>query len=214
MRIVIAEDSVLLREGVARLLEDEGHQVVAKTGDGDELLAEVGRHLPDVAVVDVRMPPTHTDEGLKAALIVRERWPEVSVLVLSQYVEERYAAELMTSDAHGVGYLLKDRVARVEEFTDALARVAGGGTVLDPVVVQQIFARSQHTDPLALLSAREKDVLRLMAEGHTNDSIARVLGVSGSAVEKHVRAVFRKLELDPAQGSHRRILAVVRYFHS
>lgn len=214
MRVVIAEDSVLLREGVARLLEDEGHEVVAKAGDGEELLTKVEQHIPDVAVVDVRMPPTHTDEGLKAALTIRERWPEVGVLVLSQYVEERYATELMTSDARGVGYLLKDRVARVEEFMDALNRVADGGTALDPVVVKQIFVRSRHTDPLAHLNERETHILRLMAEGHTNESIGRQLGVSSSAVEKHVKSIFRKLELDPAEGSHRRILAVVRYFNS
>jgi DNA-binding NarL/FixJ family response regulator len=214
VRIVIAEDSVLLREGVARLLEDEGHQVVAKAGDGEELLTEVERHVPDIAVVDVRMPPTHTDEGLRAALAIRERWPDVGVLVLSQYVEERYATELMTSDARGVGYLLKDRVARVEEFMDALARVAAGGTALDPVVVKQIFVRSRRTDPLSRLNERESNILRLMAEGHTNESIGRQLGVSSSAVEKHVKSIFRKLELDPAEGSHRRILAVVRYFNS
>lgn len=214
MRVVIAEDAVLLREGVARLLADEGHEVVAKVGDGQELLREVERHLPEVALVDVRMPPTHTDEGLRAAVEIRERWPEVGVLVLSQYVEERYAAELMTSDTRGVGYLLKDRVARVDEFMDALSRVADGGTALDPEVVKQILVRSRHTDLLARLNERESHVLRLMAQGHTNESIGRQLGVSSSSVEKHGRSIFRKLELDPAGGAHRRILAVVRYFNS
>ncbi|RKN12872.1 response regulator transcription factor [Streptomyces radicis] len=214
MRVVIAEDSVLLREGVARLLEDEGHHVVAKAGDGEELLAEVARHTPDVAVVDVRMPPTHTDEGLRAALTIRERWPGMGVLVLSQYVEERYATELLTADAGGIGYLLKDRVARVEEFMDALTRVAEGGSALDPVVVRQLFARSRRSDPLSRLTERESTILGLMAEGHTNESIARQIYVSNSAVEKHVASIFRKLELDAAEGASRRILAVVRYLKS
>jgi DNA-binding NarL/FixJ family response regulator len=214
MRIVIAEDSVLLREGLARLLEDEGHDVVAKAGDGLELIARVAEHRPDVAVVDVRMPPTHTDEGLTAALTIRERWPGTGVLVLSQYVEERYAAELMAADARGIGYLLKDRVARVEEFMDALARVAAGGTALDPVVVRQLVVRSKQVDPLSRLTPRESVVLGLMAEGHTNESIGRQIHVSGSAVEKHANAIFRKLEIDLTEGWHRRILAVVRYLQS
>ncbi|MCK1813978.1 MULTISPECIES: response regulator [Streptomyces] len=214
MRVVIAEDSVLLREGVARLLEDEGHEVVGRAGDAVELIAEVERHTPDVAVVDVRMPPTHTDEGLKAALLMRQRWPAMGVLVLSQYVEERYATELLTHDAGGIGYLLKDRVARVEEFMDALERVSQGGTALDPVVIRQLFARSKRTDPLSTLTERESRVLSLMAEGHTNDSIARQVYVSSSAVEKHVNSIFRKLGLDVAEGSHRRILAVVHYLKS
>ncbi|GAA2359029.1 response regulator transcription factor [Streptomyces carpaticus] len=211
---MIAEDSVLLREGVARLLEDEGHEVVGRAGDAVELIAEVERHTPDVAVVDVRMPPTHTDEGLKAALLMRQRWPAMGVLVLSQYVEERYATELLTHDAGGIGYLLKDRVARVEEFMDALERVSQGGTALDPVVIRQLFARSKRTDPLSTLTERESRVLSLMAEGHTNDSIARQVYVSSSAVEKHVNSIFRKLGLDVAEGSHRRILAVVHYLKS
>ncbi|MFD7510111.1 response regulator [Streptomyces sp. NPDC059853] len=211
---MIAEDSVLLREGVARLLEDEGHEVVGRAGDAEELIAEVERHTPEVAVVDVRMPPTHTDEGLKAALLMRQRWPAMGVLVLSQYVEERYATELLTHDAGGIGYLLKDRVARVEEFMDALERVSQGGTALDPVVIRQLFARSKRTDPLSTLTERESRVLSLMAEGHTNESIARQVYVSSSAVEKHVNSIFRKLGLDVAEGSHRRILAVVRYLKS
>ncbi|WP_432052296.1 response regulator transcription factor [Streptomyces xiamenensis] len=214
MRVVIAEDSVLLREGVARLLEDEGHEVVGRAGDAAELITEVEKHTPDVAVVDVRMPPTHTDEGLKAALLMRQRWPSMGVLVLSQYVEERYATELLTHDAGGIGYLLKDRVARVEEFMDALERVSQGGTALDPVVIRQLFARSRRTDPLSTLTERESRVLSLMAEGHTNDSIARQVYVSSSAVEKHVNSIFRKLGLDMAEGSHRRILAVVHYLKS
>ncbi|MFE0689747.1 response regulator transcription factor [Streptomyces xiamenensis] len=214
MRVVIAEDSVLLREGVARLLEDEGHEVVGRAGDAVELITEVEKHTPDVAVVDVRMPPTHTDEGLKAALLMRQRWPSMGVLVLSQYVEERYATELLTHDAGGIGYLLKDRVARVEEFMDALERVSQGGTALDPVVIRQLFARSRRTDPLSTLTERESRVLSLMAEGHTNDSIARQVYVSSSAVEKHVNSIFRKLGLDMAEGSHRRILAVVHYLKS
>ncbi|XVJ79238.1 response regulator transcription factor [Streptomyces sp. JH002] len=211
---MIAEDSVLLREGVARLLEDEGHEVVGRAGDAVELITEVEKHTPDVAVVDVRMPPTHTDEGLKAALLMRQRWPSMGVLVLSQYVEERYATELLTHDAGGIGYLLKDRVARVEEFMDALERVSQGGTALDPVVIRQLFARSRRTDPLSTLTERESRVLSLMAEGHTNDSIARQVYVSSSAVEKHVNSIFRKLGLDMAEGSHRRILAVVHYLKS
>ncbi|CAL9333346.1 Oxygen regulatory protein NreC [Streptomyces sp. enrichment culture] len=214
MRVVIAEDSVLLREGVARLLEDEGHEVVGRAGDAVELITEVEKHTPDVAVVDVRMPPTHTDEGLKAALLMRQRWPSMGVLVLSQYVEERYATELLTHDAGGIGYLLKDRVARVEEFMDALERVSQGGTALDPVVIRQLFARSKRTDPLSTLTERESRVLSLMAEGHTNESIARQVYVSSSAVEKHVNSIFRKLGLDMAEGSHRRILAVVHYLKS
>ncbi|MCU4749803.1 response regulator transcription factor [Streptomyces xiamenensis] len=211
---MIAEDSVLLREGVARLLEDEGHEVVGRAGDAAELITEVEKHTPDVAVVDVRMPPTHTDEGLKAALLMRQRWPSMGVLVLSQYVEERYATELLTHDAGGIGYLLKDRVARVEEFMDALERVSQGGTALDPVVIRQLFARSRRTDPLSTLTERESRVLSLMAEGHTNESIARQVYVSSSAVEKHVNSIFRKLGLDMAEGSHRRILAVVHYLKS
>jgi DNA-binding NarL/FixJ family response regulator len=214
VRVVIAEDSVLLREGVARLLEDEGHEVVGRAGDAVELITEVEKHTPDVAVVDVRMPPTHTDEGLKAALLMRQRWPSMGVLVLSQYVEERYATELLTHDAGGIGYLLKDRVARVEEFMDALERVSQGGTALDPVVIRQLFARSKRTDPLSTLTERESRVLSLMAEGHTNESIARQVYVSSSAVEKHVNSIFRKLGLDMAEGSHRRILAVVHYLKS
>lgn len=214
MRIVIAEDSVLLREGLTRLLEEEGHEVLAGVGDGQTLLRAVDEHRPDVAVVDVRMPPTHVNEGLVAALEIRTRWPDVAVLVLSQYVEERYATELISADSGGVGYVLKDRVAAVEEFVDALQRVAAGGTALDPEVVRQLLTRTRHTDPLAQLGERELEVLHAMAEGHANGRIAQTLYISESAVEKHVNNIFRKLELPPAEGYSRRVLAVVRYLNS
>jgi DNA-binding NarL/FixJ family response regulator len=198
MRVVIAEDSVLLREGLTRLLAEAGHDVVAAAGQAEDFLREVGRHQPDVVVVvDLRMPPTFTDEGLRAALVVRGRWPDVGVLVLSQYVEERYATELLSERAHGVGYLLKDRVADLSEFLGALDRVAAGGSALDPEVVAQLLARSRH--PLAALTAREREVLALMAEGRTN------------AVEKHINSIFAKLGLAPADRDHRRVLAVLRY---
>ena len=209
MRVVIAEDSVLLREGLTRLLAEAGHDVVAAAGQAEDFLREVGRHQPDVVVVDVRMPPTFTDEGLRAALVVRGRWPDVGVLVLSQYVEERYATELLSERAQGVGYLLKDRVADLSEFLDALDRVAAGGSALDPEVVAQLLARSRH--PLAALTARERDVLALMAEGRTNAAIAAALVVGEGAVEKHINSIFAKLGLAPADRDHRRVLAVLRY---
>lgn len=211
MRVVIAEDSVLLRAGITRLLEDAGLEVVAAVGDGEELLRAVAEQRPDVCVVDVRMPPTHTDEGLRAALVVRRSWPDVAVLVLSQYVEEKYATELLAGDTRGVGYLLKDRVADVEEFISALRRVAGGGAALDPDVVSQLLARSRRRDPLERLTPREQDVLKLMAEGRSNSGIASVLVVSEGAVEKHVSSLFAKLELIPGDTDHRRVLAVLRY---
>jgi DNA-binding NarL/FixJ family response regulator len=209
MRVVIAEDSVLLREGLARLLAEAGHDVVAAAGDAEEFLRAVGDLAPDVVVVDVRMPPTFTDEGLRAALVVRSRWPGVAVLVLSQYVEERYATELLSERPRGVGYLLKDRVADLAEFLDALDRVAAGGSALDPEVVAQLLARSRH--PLATLTAREREVLALMAEGRTNTAIASALFVSDGAVEKHINNIFTKLGLAPADRDHRRVLAVLRY---
>ena len=211
MRIAIAEDSVLLREGLTRLLDEAGHKVTAAEGDPERFLRAVALAPPDVAVVDVRMPPTFTDEGLRAALVVRDRWPAVGVLVLSQWVEERYATELISGRPHGVGYLLKDRVADVAEFLDALRRVAAGGSALDPEVVAQLLARSRH--PLSGLTARERDVLALMAEGRSNSAIAHSLVVSGGAVEKHINNIFTKLGLAPAGTDHRRVLAVLRYLN-
>jgi DNA-binding NarL/FixJ family response regulator len=209
MRVVIAEDSVLLREGLSRLLAEGGHDVVAAAGEAEEFLRAVAAYQPDVVVVDVRMPPTFTDEGLRAALVVRSTWPDVGVLVLSQYVEERYATELLSGHPHGVGYLLKDRVADVAEFLDALDRVAAQGSALDPEVVAQLLARSRH--PLAGLTGRERDVLALMAEGRSNAAIAAELVVSEGAVEKHISSIFAKLGLAPADRDHRRVLAVLRY---
>jgi DNA-binding NarL/FixJ family response regulator len=211
VRIVIAEDSVLLRAGLVSLLEEAGHEVVAAVGDGDALVDAVERQRPDLAVVDVRMPPSFTDEGLRAALAVRDRHPATGILVLSQYVEERYAAELLATEGNGVGYLLKDRVADVREFLDALGRVGGGGTALDPEVVAQLLARSRRQDPLERLTPREREVLGLMAEGRSNAAIAESLVVSDGAVEKHVTNIFSKLDLLPAEQDHRRVLAVLRW---
>ncbi|MFI2237312.1 LuxR C-terminal-related transcriptional regulator [Streptomyces chrestomyceticus] len=219
MRVVIAEDSVLLREGLTRLLTDRGHDVVAGVGDADALIKVIGElaaedELPDVVVADVRMPPTHTDEGVRAAVRLRREHPRLGVLVLSQYVEEQYATELLAGSSHGVGYLLKDRVAEVREFVDAVVRVAEGGTALDPEVVAQLLGRSRKQDVLANLTPREREVLGLMAEGRTNSAIARQLVVSDGAVEKHVSNVFLKLGLSPSDGDHRRVLAVLRYLGS
>jgi DNA-binding NarL/FixJ family response regulator len=211
MRIVIAEDSVLLRAGLTRLLGDAGEEVVAAVGDGEALVETVERHHPDLAIVDVRMPPTFTDEGLRAAIAIRERWPEVGVLVLSQYVEERYAADLLAGQTNGVGYLLKDRVADVSEFVSAARRVGEGGTALDPEVVAQILARTRRRDPLERLTSREREVLGLMAEGRSNVAIAERLFLSASAVEKHVSSIFAKLDLPPAEQDHRRVLAVLTW---
>lgn len=211
MRVILAEDSTLLREGLVRLLTEEGHEVVAAVGDAVALLEAVEKDHPDVAVVDVRMPPTHTDEGLRAALEIRERLPEVGVLVLSQYVEKRYATELLTGESEAVGYLLKDRVAEVDEFLDALERVGAGRAAFDPEVVRRLLARSTRTDPLSRLTAREREVLDEMAQGHTNASIAARLHVSRSAVEKHINAIFDKLGLSGTTGYSRRVLAVLRY---
>jgi DNA-binding NarL/FixJ family response regulator len=209
MRVVLAEDSVLLREGLTRLLAEAGHEVAAATGDGESFLRAVSEHRPDVVVVDVRMPPTFTDEGLRAALAVRRSWPDTGVLVLSQYVEERYATELLSDRPQGVGYLLKDRVAELTEFLDALDRVAANGSALDPEVVAQLLARSRH--PLATLTPRELDVLALMAEGRSNAAIAATLVVGEGAVEKHISSIFAKLGLPPAEHDHRRVRAVLRY---
>jgi DNA-binding NarL/FixJ family response regulator len=214
VRVMLAEDSILLREGLVRLLVEEGHEVVAVVGDAESLLKAVDATQPEVVVADVRMPPTHTDEGLRAALEIRRRWPGVGVLVLSQYVEKTYAAELIGSDAGGVGYLLKDRVMRVGEFLDALERVGDGGAAFDPEVVRQLVARTRHTDPIGRLTPREREVLDRMAEGLTNARIAEDLFVSQSAVEKHVNAIFEKLDLSHASGYSRRVLAVLRYLDS
>ena len=210
MRVVIAEDSVLLRAGLIRLLGDAGFEVVAAVGDADELLRAVHSSPPDLAIIDVRMPPTHTDEGIRAALVIRRQYPAVAVLVLSQYVEERYATDLLSTHTSGVGYLLKDRVAHVPEFLDALRRVAAGGTALDPEVVAQLLVR-RRTDPVERLTPRESQVLRLMAEGRSNNGIVDALGVSHSAVEKYVSNIFTKLDLPPADGDHRRVLAVLKF---
>ncbi len=210
MRVVIAEDSVLLRDGLTRLLSDAGIEVPAAAGDAEEFLRVVGSVQPDAVVVDVRMPPTFSDEGLRAALVVRKSWPQVGVLVLSQYVEERYAAELLGVKASGgVGYLLKDRVADVAEFVDALERVAMGGSAIDPEVVAQLLTRK--VDPLSSLTRRERDVLALMAEGRSNAAIASALVVGPGAVEKHVNSIFLKLGLAPTDTDHRRVLAVLTY---
>ncbi|MGW1209165.1 response regulator transcription factor [Streptomyces sp. NPDC002499] len=214
MRIVLADDAVLLREGLVRLLTDDGHMVVAVVGDGPSLVEAVLTHRPDVSVVDVRMPPTHTDEGLRAAISARAQLPGSPVLVLSQYVEESYAAELLADGSGAVGYLLKDRVAKVEEFLDALDRVARGATVLDPQVVAQLLAGQRRKAPLETLTARERQLLSLMAEGHSNTAIARQLALSNSAVEKHIGNVFAKLGLPPDDTQHRRVLAVLAYLGS
>lgn len=211
MRVVIADDSVLIREGIHRLLAEQDIDVVEIVGDGDALLHAVGAHQPDVCIVDIRMPPTFIDEGLRAALVIRNRWPSVGVLVLSQYVEERYAVDLISNDTSGVGYLLKDRVSNVEDFVDALERVAAGDTALDPEVIKQLLARSRKKDPLITLTARERDVLAAMAEGRSNAGIARELVIGSAAVEKHISNIFLKLGLHPEDGDHRRVLAVLRY---
>jgi DNA-binding NarL/FixJ family response regulator len=211
VRVLIAEDSVLLREGLVHLLTDAGMEVVEAVDDADQLLRAVDEHLPDICVVDIRMPPTHTDEGVRAALVIRAQHPGVGVLMLSQWVEERYATDLIASDTRGFGSLLKDRVADVREFLEAVRRVADGGTALDPEVVSQLLVRSRRKDPLAGLTPRETDVLRLMAEGRSNTGIATELVVTEGAVEKHVSSIFGKLGLPPAEQDHRRVLAVLRW---
>jgi DNA-binding NarL/FixJ family response regulator len=214
MRIVIAEDSAVVRAGLVEILADRGHQVVAAVGDAEALRAAVAEHHPDVTVVDVRMPPGYTDEGLRAALAIRRDHPGLGVLVFSQYIETRYAADLLGGDAAGVGYLLKDRVADVQEFVEALSRVAAGGTALDPEVVTQLLGASRRTNGLGALTAREREVLGLMAEGRSNGAIAGILVVSERAVEKHVSNIFSKLGLPPSDADHRRVLAVLRYLES
>ncbi len=214
MRVVIAEDSVLLREGIVRLLVDAGFEVVAAVGDGPSLVEAVVEHRPQIAIVDVRMPPSFRDEGLRAAIEARKRVPESAVLVLSQYVEERYASELLEGGADGVGYLLKDRVADVGQFVQAVRQVAAGGTVLDPEVVTQLMARRRRGNLLEELTPREHEVLSLMAEGRSNSSIAETLSVSDGAIEKHVSNIFSKLGLPPADATHRRVLAVLTYLRS
>ena len=212
MRIVIAEDSAVMLAGLAEILADSGHQVIAAVGDADGLLAAVDEHRPDVAVVDVRMPPGYTDEGLRAAIAIRRGHPATGVLVFSQYIETRYSADLLgaaAGGAAGVGYLLKDRVADVSEFVEALTRVAAGGTVVDPEVVRQLLRHRR--DPLTRLSPREREVLALMAEGRSNAAIADALVVGGGAVEKHINNIFTKLGLAPGDRDHRRVLAVLRY---
>lgn len=214
MRVVLAEDSLLLREGLARLLEEAGCTVVDAVGDGPALIGAVEHHRPDVAVVDVRMPPSFTDEGLRAAVEARRRVPGTAVLVLSQYVEESYAGELLADGRGGVGYLLKDRVSALDDLSDALERVVAGGTAIDPEVVAQLFARRRRRDPVAGLTAREREVLAAMAEGRTNAAIARKLVVSAGAVEKHVSSIFSKLDLAPSDDNHRRVLAVLAWLQS
>ena len=210
LRVVIGEDSVLLLAGLTRLLDGAGFEVCATAGDADSLLAFVERDRPDVVIADVRMPPTHTDEGIRAALAIRGRWPDIAILVLSQYVEERYAADLLSTNTSSVGYLLKDRVADVTEFLDALRRVAAGGTALDPEVVAQLLLR-RGADPLAALTQRERDVLALMAEGRSNPEIAATLVITESAVSKHINSIFAKLGLHQGDAGNRRVLAVLRY---
>ena len=212
--VVIADDSVLLREGIARLLVESGFEVVGQAGDADDLLRKVGAHKPDIAVVDVRMPPTHTDEGLRAAQRIRAEYPDTAVLVLSQYVEEAYALELLSESTERTGYLLKDRVADVRTFTDAVRRVVKGGSALDPEVVGLMLGRRRREDPLATLTPREREVLGLMAEGRSNSAMAEALVVSDRAVEKHVTAILSKLDLPPAAEDHRRVLAVLRFLRS
>jgi DNA-binding NarL/FixJ family response regulator len=218
MRIVIADDSAVVRAGLAEILADSNHEVVAAVGNADDLLAAVAEHHPDAAVVDVRMPPGYTDEGLRAAIAIRRDHPQTGVLVFSQYIETRYTADLLGAasggGAAGVGYLLKDRVGDVDEFVDALSRVAAGGTALDPEVVTQLLGASRRNDTLTTLTPRERDVLALMAEGRSNTAIAGILVVSDRSVEKHVGNIFSKLGLPPSDADHRRVLAVLRYLES
>jgi DNA-binding NarL/FixJ family response regulator len=216
LRVVIAEDAAVLRDGLVQLLADRGFEIVAAVADADALRRAVtaAAEPPDVAVIDIRMPPTNTDEGLRAAIDLRRDHPEMAVLVFSQYIETRYAAELLASRSDGVGYLLKDRVARVSEFVDALTRVAAGGTALDPEVVTQLLGASRRSDRLAVLTPREREVLALMAEGRSNTAIAATLVVSPRAVEKHIANIFTKLDLPPSDTDHRRVLAVLRYLES
>jgi DNA-binding NarL/FixJ family response regulator len=214
MKVVLADDSLLLREGIARVLEEAGFDVAGQAGTAEELLLKVRSYSPDVAVVDIRMPPTHTDEGLRAAREIREKYPGTAVLVLSQYVEPGYAMELLQESAEGVGYLLKDRVSDIDEFVSAVRRVAEGGSALDPAVVSQLVGRRRRDDPLADLTPRESEVLALMAEGRSNQGIAERLVITERAVEKHVTSIFGKLRLPAAVEDHRRVLAVLTYLNS
>ncbi|MCW2658068.1 MAG: response regulator transcription factor [Jatrophihabitans sp.] len=214
MKVVIAEDNAILRDGLVGLLVDRGHEVLAAVPDGDALRSAVAAYRPDVCVVDIRMPPSFTDEGLRAAIAIRRQQPEVGVLVFSQYIETRYASELLAGSVKGVGYLLKDRVADVREFVQALTRVADGGTALDPEVVAQLLGASRQVDALAALTAREREVLQTMAEGLSNAGIAAALVISERAVEKHIANVFTKFDLPSSQSDNRRVLAVLRYLQS
>ena len=214
IRVAIAEDSAVLRDGLVQLLVDRGFEITDAVPDAELMNAAIDRQLPDVAVVDIRMPPTFTDEGLRLAIDLRRRHPGLAILLFSQYVETRYAAELLAGDASGIGYLLKDRVADVSDFVEALVRVASGGTALDPEVVTQLLGASRRTDSLSMLTAREREVLSLMAEGRSNAAIASALVVSEGAVEKHVANIFTKLDLPVSQADHRRVLAVLRFLES
>jgi DNA-binding NarL/FixJ family response regulator len=214
MRVALAEDSLLLREGLARLLADTGFEVVAQSSDAEDLLRKVNAHKPDLAIVDVRMPPTHTDEGIRAALIIRDRHPKTAVLVLSEHIEPAYALELFADGTDRLGYLLKGRVSNLDRFLEAVARVGGGGSVLDPDVVSQLLCRHRANDPLADLTPREAEVLALMAEGRSNKAISDQLVVTERAIEKHVTNIFSKLQLPPTTEDHRRVLAVLRYLRT
>jgi DNA-binding NarL/FixJ family response regulator len=214
VRVVIAEDSVLLRDGLTRMLTDHGHQIVGASDDAVGLVQLVDDQEPELVILDVRMPPTHTDEGIRAALELRAAHPELPIVVLSQYVEENYASELLSGDLGGTAYVLKDRITEVGEFLDTIERVAGGGTVIDPEVVSQLLARTRRQEPIGDLSPREREVLGLMAEGRSNAAIAEALVVTPRAVEKHVKSIFQKLRLPPAETDHRRVLAVLRYLEA
>jgi DNA-binding NarL/FixJ family response regulator len=211
MRVVLAEDSVLLREGIARLLEDAGFEVVGQAGTAEELLLKVRSYTPEVAIIDIRMPPTHTDEGLRAAREIREKHPQTGVLVLSQYIEPEYALDLLSESAEGVGYLLKDRISDIAEFAGAVRRVAEGGSALDPAVVGLLVGRSRKDDPISALTPREREVLELMAEGRSNQAISERLFITERAVEKHVTSIFGKLRLPADAADHRRVLAVLAF---
>jgi DNA-binding NarL/FixJ family response regulator len=214
VRVVVGEDSVLMREGIVRVLAEAGFEVVAQAGDADDLVRKVSAHKPDVAVVDIRMPPTETDDGLRAAIEIRRRLPETGVIVLSQYLEEGYALDLVADSAEGTGYLLKDRVGDVERFADSVRRVGEGGSALDPEVVLQMLGRRRRDDRLVQLTERDREVLALMAEGRSNQAIARRLVVTERAIEKHVTSIFEKLGLMPAADDHRRVLAVLTFLRS
>jgi DNA-binding NarL/FixJ family response regulator len=214
LRVLVADDSVLLREGLVRLLEEGGCEVVAQAGDAPELMRKVRAHRPDVAIIDVRMPPDNTDDGLRAALEIRGEQPDTGVLVLSQYIEEQYAIELIGDAPEGVGYLLKERISDVNALLDAVQRIAGRGSVIDPQVVGQLIRRHRREDPLEELSDREREVLELMAEGRSNHAIATRLVVTERAIEKHVTSIFSKLNLPPAEDDHRRVLAVLTFLRA